>query len=81
MWRFKIKNMTKQNVVLIVPDMHCESCPKLIQMDLADVDGVINVTASHESKKVLVYFDSEKVSIDKIISTIKESGYTASLSK
>lgn len=71
--------MTNQNITLKVIDMHCESCPKLIKMDLLDNGGVIDVTALLESKTVEVNFDSGKISIDKIISIIKESGYTASL--
>lgn len=78
---FNYLYMNTQIVTLKVPDMHCESCPKLIKMDLLDNAGVIDVTALLESKTVEVNFDSEKISIDKIISIIKESGYTASLLK
>ena len=64
---------------LIVPDMHCDSCPKLIKMALLDINGVIEVSASLEAKTVNVNFDSNLTSTDEIIKAIKEIGYTASL--
>ncbi len=59
--------------------MHCPSCPKLIQMDLEDTNGVISVDANLETKLVTVEFDSDKLNSEDLIKIIKNSGYTAQL--
>ena len=71
--------MTKKNITLSVPDMHCDSCPKLIKISLLEIDGVVKVSASLESKTVVVNFDPQKTSTNAIINSIHEIGYTASL--
>lgn len=68
-----------QTVTFNVSDMHCPSCPKLIQMDLEDTPGVITVTASLETKKVFIQYDDSLLDVDKLIAVIKNSGYTAAL--
>ena len=60
-----------------VDDMHCASCPKLIQMDLRQKQGVLSATASLDTKFVDIEYDSSTISPVELISTIKESGYTA----
>lgn len=71
--------MSSQNITLSVPDMHCESCPKLIKITLLEIDGVIEASASLDSKTVVVSFDPQKTSVDALINSIHEIGYTASL--
>jgi copper chaperone CopZ len=69
--------MITQTITFKVADMHCPSCPRLIQMDLEDKPGVVAVNASLDTKLVVVEFDLGQVSISELIATIKESGYTA----
>ena len=64
---------------LKVPDMHCDSCPKLIKITLLAIDGVTEVTASLQTKTVVVSFDPLKTSIAALINSIKEVGYVANL--
>lgn len=71
--------MTNQKNTFKVSDMHCPSCPKLIQMDLEDTNGVISVDANLETKLVTVEFDSDKLNSEDLIKIIKNSGYTAQL--
>lgn len=71
--------MTTQTVTLKVADMHCPSCPRLITMDLEDKPGVVAVNASLETKLVVVEYDPTNVTVPELISTIKDSGYTAAL--
>ena len=59
--------------------MHCDSCPKLIKVTLLEISGVIDVSASLESKTVIVDFDPQKTSVSALINSIKEIGYTASI--
>lgn len=71
--------MTTQTTTFKVSDMHCPSCPRLIQMDLEDKPGVVAVNASLDTKLVVVEYDPTSISIPEIINSIKDSGYTANL--
>lgn len=65
------------NITFKVDDMHCASCPKLIQMDLRQKKGVLTANASLDTKLVDIEYDNALISLVELISTIKESGYTA----
>lgn len=71
--------MPNQNITLSVPDMHCDSCPKLIKITLMEMDGVEEVSVSLEDKTVVVSFDPKQTTTSAFINSIKEIGYTASL--
>jgi len=70
-------SMNTITVTFKVDDMHCPSCPRLIQMDLEDKPGVVAVNASLDTKLVVVEFEPDKNSVDDLIATIKDNGYTA----
>ena len=67
------------NITLNVPDMHCNSCPKLIKITLLEIDGVAKASASLDARTVIVDFDPQKTSTASLISSLREIGYTASL--
>ena len=69
--------MKTQTITLKVEGMHCESCPKLIKMDLEDKSGVMSVKTDLETKLVVIEFDSNKISVDQLINSVKDSGYAA----
>jgi copper chaperone CopZ len=71
--------MNTQTVTLKVADMHCPSCPRLIQMDLEEKPGIVAVNASLDTKLVVVEFEPAQITPGELISTIKDSGYTATL--
>lgn len=62
-----------------ITDMHCSSCALTIDMDLEDLDGVRGVKTSYAKGESEIEFDPQKVSEQKILETIKKSGYTATL--
>lgn len=68
-----------QTITFNVGDMHCQSCPKLIQLDLRQKMGVVAASASLDTKLVVVEYDPTVVSPEELISTIKDSGYTATI--
>jgi len=71
--------MNTQTTTFKVSDMHCPSCPRLIQMDLEDKPGVVAVNASLDTKLVVVEYDPASITINDLINTIKDSGYVANL--
>jgi copper chaperone CopZ len=59
-------------------EMHCGGCEGTIKTALGALAGVQSVTASHKDKKVVVTFDSSKLTLDAIKEAIKGLGYTVS---
>lgn len=68
--------MTKKFKIL---DMHCSSCALTIDMDLEEVDGVKSAKTSYAKAELEIDFDPEKISEEKILETIKKSGYKATI--
>lgn len=57
--------------------MHCSSCAMTIDMDLEDLEGVKSSNTSYAKQETEVEFDSQKISDNLVIETIKKSGYIA----
>ncbi len=62
---------------LIVKDMHCTSCSKLIEDAVMKLKGVRGIKVSYVNEKAEVNFDESKLKLDEIINTINELGYSA----
>ena len=63
----------------IITDMHCSSCAFTIDMDLEDLDGVKQARTSYAKAETEIEFDPKKVGDEKILETVKNTGYTAKL--
>lgn len=59
--------------------MHCASCAMLIDMTLADIDGVESSRTDHASGSTIVTFDDAETSIEAVIEAIRGAGYEASV--
>lgn len=66
-----------KKVNLAISGMHCASCASGIQMVLQNTNGVLNASASYDTKKGEVEFDDEKTNIDNIVKAIEQLGYKA----
>lgn len=64
---------------LKINGMHCTSCSLSIDMDLEDLEGINKAHTSYAKQETEVEFDSNKISIEKIIETIAKTGYTANV--
>ncbi len=62
---------------LSINGMHCESCAKLITMELNEETGVNNVIVDYKDRSAVVVYDPEKTSVEKIIGVIVNLGYQA----
>jgi len=60
-----------------ITGMHCASCALTIDMDLEDLEGVKSSKTSYAKAETEIEFDYNKVAGDKILQSIKKSGYTA----
>lgn len=61
-----------------IDGMHCTSCAMNIDMELEDLEGVEESQTNYAKQITEVKFDSEKVTPEKILETIKSTGYLAS---
>lgn len=62
-----------------IEGMHCTSCAITIDMDLEDLEGIKEAKTSYARMETEIEFDPEKIDEEKILETIKKSGYTAKL--
>lgn len=60
--------------------MYCSGCALSIDMDLEEVEGIKKAQTSFAKSELEVEFDPEKVTEEKILETIKNTGYKALLS-
>ncbi|NMC47501.1 MAG: heavy-metal-associated domain-containing protein [Chloroflexi bacterium] len=62
------------NKTYSVPSIHCQHCVHTIKMELSELEGVQNVDADLDSKKVSVTFDNPELE-KTILETLDEIGY------
>lgn len=62
---------------LNITGMHCESCAKIIEMELADQPGIIKTAVDYKNQSAAIEYDQEKISIEKVIEIIIGLGYQA----
>jgi copper chaperone CopZ len=60
-----------------VDGMHCAGCGDHIKEALAKAGGVVKVEVKAADKKVIVTFDKDKITADKIAKLISDAGYPA----
>lgn len=68
-----------KKIGLNIERMHCASCASGIQMVLQSTDGVLNASASYDTKKGEVEFDEEKTNLGAILRAIEQLGYKATV--
>ncbi len=66
-----------QKITLNITGMHCESCAKLIKMELAEQQGIIQVEIDDKSKLAVIDFDPALTDLKNITSLITDLGYQA----
>jgi len=59
--------------------MHCRSCVMLIEMSVAELEGVHDVEVDLEKSFTTVDFDPDVIDVDSIIAEIEKVGYRAEL--
>ena len=67
--------MLKETKVLNVEGMSCSHCENAVKKSVGELTGIDSVTVDLKEKKVTVEYDSDKITIDVIKSTIEDQGY------
>lgn len=65
------------SAVFRVDGMHCGSCADKVKAALGKTEGVTAVEIKLADQKVLVNFDADKISVEKIAKLISDLGYPA----
>lgn len=68
-----------KTIKLQIEGMHCDSCGKMISMNLEALEGIAEVKIDQKTKLAEISFDENKVSEEEILKTIRNSGYTPKL--
>lgn len=68
-----------KNIIIKIKGMGCQNCVNAVMESLSEIDGINKVNVSLEKELVEVEYDELKVNADKMIETIKELEYEASI--
>ena len=64
---------------LNIKNMHCTSCESIISNSVKEIKGVNEIKISYRDETAEIVFEPGKTSINNIINTINELGYSASV--
>lgn len=67
------------HVRLSTTGMHCRSCSMLVEMTLADLDGVADAHTDLASGMTEVTYDPAAVTVEDLVGAIRSVGYDASV--
>lgn len=68
-----------KNIIIKIKGMGCQNCVNVVMESLSEIDGINKVNVSLEKELAEVEYDELKVNADKMIETIKELEYEASI--
>ncbi len=68
-------NAGLQEITLTAPDISCGHCIATVQQAVSALDGVEQVAANADTKKVTIGFDASRVSVATIEAAMDEVGY------
>ena len=71
--------MTSQEIKLNISGMTCGGCAAMVQKALFTITEVADVDISHEKGSATVTIFGVRPDTDKLIETIRQAGYEASL--
>lgn len=66
-----------EEATLTAPDISCGHCVATVKEAVGNLDGVRQVDADAETKRVAVTFDPSRVSLARIEAALAEAGYPA----
>lgn len=70
----------QKSLEFVVDGMHCPLCTTAVKRAIRSVDGVVEVKATLNTKKVVVACE-DSVTVESILAAIKTTGYEGVLTK
>jgi copper chaperone CopZ len=74
-----VEAKTEKKTVKFSVAMHCESCKKKIERNLAYEKGVLDLETSLKENTVTVTYDAAKTDVKKLTEALKKIGYEATV--
>ena len=71
------ENYEKKEITLAIDGMHCEHCAQTIEREVGRLNGVSKVYVILRDNAAQVVYDPKETSVDEIIKTISEAGFSA----
>ncbi len=62
-------------VVLVVENMHCETCPVTVSASLERISGVIDARVTMDPPEAVVFYDARQTNIHELIEATTNAGY------
>jgi copper chaperone CopZ len=75
------QTINPKTVQLKITGMDCAMCTNAIHKRLSQTDGIIKNGIYYESGSAIITYDPAKITVEKIIKVIEETGYKASVVK
>ncbi|MCL5794993.1 MAG: heavy metal translocating P-type ATPase [Patescibacteria group bacterium] len=66
-----------KNIILSLSGMHCTSCAAIISKTINKLPGIKQANVNFAAEKATIIFDQTQLSVEDIISAIKNAGYRA----
>lgn len=66
-----------KTIVLEIEGMTCGGCAIAARKVLERLDGVRTATVDYETRRAVVTYDPEKITVDRMIAAVKSLGYVA----
>jgi len=70
-----------KTVTLSVPDMSCSTCPIQVKKALSRVSGVLEASASLETKEATVTYDDSRTNVEALMKATADIGFPSTLKK
>ena len=67
--------MTTERALFKVVGMYCTSCKSIVEKQLKDEKGVMNIDINNMTDNVIVNFDPSLITKDEIKNKLEKSGY------
>lgn len=70
-----------KTVTLSVPDMSCSTCPIQVKKALLRVSGVLEASASLETKEAVVTYEDSKTNMEAVMKATADIGFPSTVKK
>jgi P-type Cu+ transporter len=75
------KTSDQKKTTLAIYGMDCTSCANLIERNLKKTPGIKDANVNFAAEKASVTYENKVITVDKIIETVRQSGYSAALAE
>jgi P-type Cu+ transporter len=64
-----------KTIKLMISNMHCEGCVRLVESELKEIPGVISAKANLSDQSVTINYDGDESMLQQFRKILNEAGY------